>query len=479
MNIDEIIKKAKEAGSYFMTVSIKDKNKEEGDLNHYAFQKEFSRDEIIHSVDASIMSMGIKNVAPTDITIPKTIEYDKRRPLKIAIFSHGATMPDSWSIGKAIRNQIKILVSYGHNVVYYTQEKSKLTDKDIGCEVRNLVPSFRREKGIVNNEAKKKMIDMLRGELTSSFDIAITHDFYLQDTITYRDGIKECGVNIPWLHFCRSGVAEYIDWDMPNARYVYLNKTDAKRFSKHVGIPIEKVRFIPNEKDPNFLFQFDIITKMITDKMNLKEKDIIMTYAVCSTRLQAKGLTDIIKIFVELKRLGKKVALIVANSNGRRRVDDLKREMSIAKEMGLNEDEFCFTSLMADEKFKIESELPNKVVNELMRISNLMIFASRAEVCSNLALEASMNRNLMVLNSDLPSLYDFFDREHTLSFPFTSNNSLHYSHRDSASYAKLAKQIIGELESNKSDMNFRKIFRMHNSQAIYKILSDVLYEDIK
>lgn len=479
MNINDVIKKAEELGHYFVTVSTLDKSKEENNLNHYCFQEEFNREDIIPSLDAAVRAMGIKNEKPVDVIIPERIKPENRKPLKIAIFSHGATMPDSWSIGKAIRNQIKILVANGHEVVYYTQEKSKLTKEDIGCEVRNLVPTFRREKDVVNEEAKRKMIDMLRSELTSDFCVAISHDFYLRDTISYREAIKECGVNIKWLHFCRSGVFEYIDWDMPNAHHVYLNKTDAANFARHIGVPIEKVRFLPNEKDPNFLFNFDPITTMIINKMRLEEKDIIMVYGVCSTRLQAKGLSDIVKVFVELKRLGKKVSLIIANSNGKRRVDDLKRELKFAMDMGLNEDEFCFTSLFADEQFHIESELPNRVIIELMRISNLMVFASRAEVCSNLILEAAMNRLLVIINSDLPSLYDFFDKNNTLSFPFTSNSSLHYSNGDGKSYQKLAKQIVGELESQKSDMTFRKIWRNHNSNKIYQMLEDLLYEKIK
>jgi len=478
LNLDETIKRAKELGSYFITISTLDKLKEENNLNHFVFRKEFPISDIIPSLDVSVRSMGITLNKPEDVIVPP-VNHDKKNPLRIAIFSHGATMPDSWSIGKAIRNQIKILVEHGHQVVYYTQEKSKLTNEEIGCEVRHLVPSFRREKGIVNEEAKQRMIKMLKEQLTSNFDLAISHDFFLQDTVTYREGIKDCNVPIPWLHFCRSGVAEYINWDMPNARYAYLNKFDAVNFAKHIGVDISKVRFIPNEKDPKFLFKWDPITSMIVYRFRLWEKDIIQSTAFCSTRLDAKGFDDIVRVFVELKRLGKKVMLIVCNSNGRRRVDELKRKCQMVKDMGLNEDEFCFTSLLANDEYNIQSQVPNEVVINLMRISNLHVFASRAEVCSNLILEAAMNKNLIVLNSDLPSLYDFFDKQDVLSYPFSSLQSLHYSGKDSNSLSILAKQIIEQLENNKVDISFRKIWRNHNADTIYyKILEPILYEKL-
>lgn len=481
MNIEDVIKKAKEIGSYFVTVTIKNEKMSENDLTHFAFREKFSLDDVIPSLDSCVRSMRIEPEKPVDVIIPSRI-HEERKPLKIAIFSHGSTMPDCWSIGKAIRNQIKILVRHGHQVVYYTQEKSKLTNEELGCEVRHLVPSFRREKGIINEVEKKRMIDMLREQLTSDFNLAISHDFFLQDTITYRQAIVECGVKIPWLHFCRSGVAEYINFDMPNARYVYLNKTDAGSFAKHIGVDISKIRFIPNEKEPSYLMRWDPLTLKIINKFQLWDRDIIMIYPACSTRLQAKGLNDVIKVFVELKRLGKKVFLLVANSNGRKRRDDLSRECQLAEELGLSQNEFAFSSLLDNEfnndQCNITSELPNKVIVELFIMSNLFIMASRAEVCSNVLLEACMTKNLIVVNSDLPSLYDFVDKENVLSYPFTSSKSLHYSGKESGDLNKLAKQIIGQLESSKTDKTFRQVWKNHNAYSLYHgYLEPVIYEN--
>ena len=136
--------------------------------------------------------------------------------------------------------------------------------------------------------------------------------------------------------------------------------------------------------------------------------------------------------------------------------------------------------MLADEKYDIASGVSNKVCAELMQISNLFILATIAEVSSNILLEASITRQLLVLNSDLPCLFDAVDKDSVLSCPFTGNQSLHYSGRDNESLNKIAKQIIGELKSNKADLQFRHVWRNYNSHSLYyNILEPILYEDIK
>ena len=474
--LDDIILSSKKLGSYFITATLLDREKEENNLKHYVFQKEFPISDIIPSVDASISSIGIKLEKPVEVIKPLKIR-EKKEPLKIAIISHFNSMPQSYSPARAVRNQIKILKEHGHEVVFFLQEGSPLSEEDLGCKILKVVPKFRREKMVVNKEAKKKIIDIFREHLTSDFDIAITHDYYLQDTVTFSEAIRQCNVPIEWLHFARSGVGHEMDFSMPNARFVYLNYTDVGNFARVIKVPTEQCRVIPNEKDPSFMFKWHPVTKMIANRFQLWDRDIVMTYPVCSTRFAAKGLSDVIRIFVELKRLGNKVALVVANSNGRRRVDDIKREQETAKEMGLNEDELIFTSLLADEEYKIESEVPNQVCAELMQISNLMIMATRAEVSSNILLEASITNQLLVLNSDLPCLYDAVDKSAVLSYPFTSDKQLHYEGREQKDLKSLAKQIVGQISSNKADLQFRHVWKNYNSHSLYyNILEPILYE---
>jgi len=339
-----------------------------------------------------------------------------------------------------------------------------------------MIPKFKRQKMVVNKEIKERLINLFRIEVEGNYDVVITHDFYLQDTVTFSEAIRECGIKTPFLNFARSGVGHNMNFSMSNAKFVYLNYSDVGSFAKAIKVPVEQCRTVFNEKEPNFMFNWHPVTKMIVDKYQLWDRDIIQTIGLCSTRMDAKNIDMIIKVFVELKRLGNKVALILCNANGRKRVDELKSKIEFAKKIGLNDNEIIITSLLADDKYKIESEVPNQVVAELQNISNLFVFPSSAEVGPNVWLEAAMCKNLLVANSDLPLLYDFVDKENVLSYPFTSSRSLHFDGLGSESMQKLTKQIVGQLKANKSDMTFRKVWRNHNSESIYRMLMDVIYE---
>lgn len=472
--LDSIIQDAKKMGSYFITVTINDKYKIENALKHYVFREKFSTDVVVASLDDCVNQLNIKLEKPVDVIIPPKV-YDKKRLLKIAIITHFNRAPESYSPARAVKNQIKLLAEHGHEVVFFVVEGSKL---DVGCEMRPMVPRFSRKKNVIDQETKKKFIEVLKKELVG-FDIAITHDLFLQDTITYSEAIRECGIDIPWLHFARSGIGHSMTFAMPNAKFVYLNYHDVGNFARAIKVKPEQCRTVFNEKEIVYMFNFHPVTKMIINKFELWNRDVIQTYPICSTRIAAKGLRDIIRVFVELKRLGNKVALIVPNANGRRRVDDLRREQEIAQEYGLNKDEFIFTSLLSNKEYKIESEVPNIVCAELMQISNLFLAASRAEVGPQTLLEASMARNLIVVNEDLPLMYDFVNKKKVLSYPFTSNHSVHYTGRTEENYKELAKKIVVRLREDWADRQFRFVWRQHNAETIYRMLEGVLYEDIK
>ena len=473
----DILSDAEKTGSYLITATIRDKEKEEGNLTHHHVRQDFPLDDIIPSLDHSVRTMKIQPKIDAIAINPEPFGEEKRKdlkPLKIAIITHFKRCPDSYSPGKAVKNQIKLLQKYGHEVVFFVQEGSTL---DVGCELRPVVPNFKREKNVINEEMKNKFIDVLRENLTDDFDVAITHDFYLDSCVTYREAVRECGVKIPWLHWARSGVGRKIDFNMDNAKYVYMNYQDSELFASRISVDIKDLRVVFNEKDPSLMFDWDPITKMISDKMELQYKDIIQTYPLCTTRMDAKGINSVIATFGKLKEAGKDVALIICNSNGRKRLGEIETKMNYAKTCGLTEQDIVFTSTLANDEFKIESEVPHRIVSELFHISNLFIFPTIAEVCSNVLLEASMTKNLIVINEDLPSLFDFVNEDAVLKHPFTSLRSMHYSGRDGEAWTKLSKQIIGQIDSNKADKQFRKVWSTHNLETVYyDQLAPILYE---
>jgi glycosyltransferase involved in cell wall biosynthesis len=380
--------------------------------------------------------------------------------MKIAILTAFRKMPESYSLVNDVRDQVKVLVSKGHKVVFFAQQGCEGTGID--CETRAILPHFKTENDVINQEAKEQLIDIFEKEL-STFDVVITHDLmYLRGYVTYRSAIMQCGIKVKWLHWAHSGIGEHLDLRMPNAKYIYMNYADAKRFASHIGVNEEDVGVVFNDKDASLFFSWHPITKAISEQVDLIGPDIIQVYPLCSTRMDAKGINEVIRVFAQLKKLGNKVLLLVVNANGHKKQDLIEEKLQLAEQEGLTRQEVIFTSQLNEEWVR---GMPRQVVKDLMQMANLFIFPSTAEVCSNVLLEASMTKQLVVLNTDLPCLFDF--SENALQFNFGSMYHTAFVNRNAENYAKLAKTISDELKSSRSNQQFLKVKRISSFQHIY------------
>lgn len=394
--------------------------------------------------------------------------------MRIGIITTFRRMPESYSLVNDVIDQVKTLKKYGHEVVFYGQVGCKGTGID--CEVKAVLPHFRVEKGVVNMAMKDVIVKLFNEEL-KDFDVVITHDLmYLSGCVTYRQAIMEANLpKVKWIHWVHSGMGGGLNLKMPRSKYIYMNYIDVDRFAKAVGVKHDDVRVVFNDKDPRFFFDWHPITYEISEKYDLFNRDIIQTYPMCSTRMDAKGLDHVIKIFGKLKSLDNRVMLIIPNSNARRRKEDIERKIQFAKENDLTENEFFFTSTLKQE---YEGQVPRQVVKDLMQISNLFIFPSVSEVCSNVLLEASMTKQLIVLNKDFPALFDFGEENKTcLSQSFGSLLRAGFKYRTEEAYLNLAKKINQQLIHSKSNQQFLKIKQICNIDTIYKKqLEPILYE---
>jgi glycosyltransferase involved in cell wall biosynthesis len=394
--------------------------------------------------------------------------------MKIAIITSFRKMPESYSLVNDVRDQIKTLKRFDHEVVFFAQKGCD--GEGIDCETKAIFPHFKMEKNVVNEEIKNQIKEILEKELID-FDVAITHDLtYLEGYITYRKAIMESQTNVRWIHWCHSGVGHSLNIKMPHAKYIYMNYTDIGRFAKSIGVEQDDVRVVFNDKDPELFFKWHKLTKELSTKIDLFNRDIIQTYPMCSTRMDSKGINHVIKVFGRLKALGNNVLLIICNSNGRRKKEEIQAKLELGKAEGLDKNDFVFTSEILGEE--AASQVPRAVVRDLMYISNLFVFPSVSEVCSNVLLEASMCKQLLVLNKDFPALFDFGeDGKTVLSFHFGSLLMPGFKFRDKDAYTTLAKVIVQQLKNSKSDLQMRRILRDCNLNAIYrKQLEPILYE---
>jgi len=476
MKIDDVLALAERLGKYLVTVTICDDSKSEGDLQHFAFRKAFPTDDIVASMDASLRSMDIVPPKAVPTVIPPRPPDGK--PLKVAIITHlSGNFPAYYSIGHAVKAQGRMLKAHGHSPTLFVEEGGE--PKDLGFDHLALMPKFKRPKNEVNEEGKNRLVDVFREHL-NDYDVILSHDLYLDSMETHRAAIRDCGIRKPWLHFARSGIGRPIDFSLPgNHRYVYLNDTDSISLAGKIGVDHSLVRYCPNVKDPCAFFDFHPTSRYLVDKLRLYDRDIVQTYALCQTRFDGKGGSDAIAVFAALKRAGKKVCLIFTNANARKRADDVQSRVDYAKSLGLTEEEVVFTSRLSTDEYPLDRDVPNRVIADLCQVSNLMVFPTRSEVCSNVQLEASLSKQLLVVNEDFPALMDFCDPDAVLTYPFTSLKSVHYSGRGAEDLDLLAKKIIGQLDSNKADRQFRHVWRGFNPSAVYyDYLKPLLFETV-
>lgn len=383
-------------------------------------------------------------------------------------------MPESYSLVADVKDQIKALVKYGHDVVFYAQEGCD--GKGIDCEVRAILPHFRLEKDVESVEAKKKLVEIFEKEL-KDFDVVIEHDLiYLRQYFTYRKAIMEAKLpNVKWVHWAHSFI-NGVSIKMPKSKYVYMNYIDVSRFAKSIGVEVDDVRVVFNDKDARLFFDWDNISKQVAEKYDVMNADIMQTYPLCTTRWNSKGIDHVIKIFGKLKKLDNKVMLVFCNANARKLAEEVDNKLKMAYAEGLTEREICCTSTISPETV---GGVPRRVVRDLMQVSNLFIFPSVSEVCSNALLEASMSKQLLVLNKDFPAMFDFGEDGKTcLSYNFGSLVRTGYRYRNSDSYMEVAKVIHQHLEHSKSNQQFLKIKKACNIDTIYKKqLLPLLYED--
>jgi len=391
---------------------------------------------------------------------------------KIAILTSFRQMPESYSLVNDIIDQIKLLKKYGHQVTFFAQKSCE--GRGIECEKSCILPHFKLEKNVINEEAKKQLIEIFNREF-SKFDVVITHDLmYLQSYATYRAAIMECKADVKWIHWAHSANRDALKLKMPHAKYVYMNYTDLSRWARSIGIEQDDARVVFNNKDPRLFFDWHDITKQISEKIDLINVDIMQTYPMCSTRMDSKGIDNVIRTFAALKKLKNRVLLVICNSNGRKRKEEIQKKIEYAKTQGLTE--IFFTSTLSEET---ERQVPRQVVKDLMMISNLFVFPSLSEVCSNVVLEASMCKQLLVLNKSFPSMFDFGDEGKTcLGHPFGSLVKSDFKFRNLNEFDYLARTIQQQLLVNKPLMQQRKIMQMTNIDTIFRDqLEPLLIED--
>lgn len=270
-----------------------------------------------------------------------------------------------------------------------------------------------------------KLKDTLLAELVNAkVDTIITHDLlFVTWYALFARAIHLIGASggFKWFHIphslpsSREGKNEFLI-KLPEGKHqiVTVAKGYEQQFADYYAAPREKVHRIANPRDPRAWGTMSNNVKFIATKLKLWEYDLVQIFPVCTTRLEAKGFSKLIKTFAYMNET-KKAFLLVCNPNaGGERSEAIIRNARItADKLGLSRDRWAFLSdhVPAATTYGLDAD---EIKSLMYAYGNVMIFPSMSEADSLLLREAQLAGHFTVGNSDVSTLKDEAD----YSIPF-------------------------------------------------------------
>lgn len=404
---------------------------------------------------------------------------------KVGIFTTFYNYDRAYSIVSVVHDQLCAHIRNGYEPVLFVLESFE-DDAEVpeGVEIRKVIPQIILEpyqgQGVPDSiEEDVSKVEIAIRTHAKDIDIMLTHDIIFIDTyLPYNMALRRADLPCRYFHWIHSAPSPRPHLEdshhanrytlPPNSKLVYLNNEKAQALAEMYGTYLRNVRVISNSRDPRTFWNMDEVTAQIIDKTNLLEADVISVYPVSTPRMvDGKQIDVVIKIHQALQSLGLKTRLIVPNAHA-----NGEREKKMVEER--HSPDVFFTSMLG-----YEHGVPQEVVSNLFRLSNVFIFPSISENCSLILLEAMLSGNLLVLNEDCSGMREF-GRDHALYFKF-GNLDMGIRNEENALQINtylldIAKIIRSELSASKPLKAKRYALQEHNIDTMFDKIENLYYE---
>lgn len=409
----------------------------------------------------------------------------------IAILTAFASLDPQYSLANLVVDQIRMLLKHGYNPTLFTVQGFK--DK-VPCEVKAVIPQV----PLVDYQLNVKKQDSFDGQVKlitealepylKNFQIVFTHDLaFLTWFLVYNQAIRNIAKKHPhikWFHWSHSAPSnrpaklEYPHTlrfsGIHNSIYIGMNYADLELYAEQYDVPIGNVRVVYNCRDIYRWFNMHPKSIKLIEKYRLLDTDVLAIYPTRMTT--GKNPDDAVHLLAKINETGKNAKLVFCNSYSN--ADTEKQLIQSLKDngekWGLPNNHLIFTSEMGTQW---ELGVPPEVVRDLMQISNLFFLPSKSEGCSLILLEATLTKNLIILNKTLPSMHEFGKKDALYidcsSVRAGKQTTVNYLKDDKPStreehYKEWAQIIINELENNKSLSMFTRIRKKFNPDWIFR-----------
>lgn len=329
---------------------------------------------------------------------------------KIAVLTHFAGFQDSYALHVGWMERARLLEHVGEDFDFLVNDNCR----------DGIYPHQRAVLGRMKESAPfDARVEFFRDqylELLAGYDAILTADLIYQrkgNFLAYNAAMRAAAPHLKahWYHWIHSGwtrrpagirYPESLRYTMmDNSTIVYLNGSELAGVAEQYGTDLEHVACVYNPKDPRCFFDFHPLSREIVRRLDIPSKHAVQIFPHCATRMDAKGIDAVIRVFAALKRAGLSVALILAQGNARRVQGEIAKKKRWMARLGLVDGEDYLFTCDITENF---APLPRRAVADLYRVANLFVFGSWRETVGNCFQEALVSGNLLVLNQNLPPL---------------------------------------------------------------------------
>lgn len=406
--------------------------------------------------------------------------------MKIAIATAFEYFDPQYSLTTVVRDRYQILTKQGHEVEVWVQEN--FYGDDYNLNIVKIMPRFRfhdyqnntlLEEDIENvdlvyyviaKQVKESNIDAIFLEDICFQGWYHVHSVSVTKFASENPDIKFFSV----AHSVPAGMKTTWSTPPPNMTLIALNENIRQSTAENYRTTIDQVKVIHNAMDFRTYLDRDPVSVELYEKYKLMEADVIQIYPYSAERWQDKGVDKLIKIFSGLKKLGNKVRLILATAWFF--PEHITKVRDLCRQHGLFDEEVIITS----EEYPKQMGIPNRAIKELMSISNLFCFPTRAEASPLILAEAMMAGCLIVVNDLLPQLLEITGDK---VLKFHLNSSIHHGHDiedESRFYGDVARIIDAEIRTDYSIMTKDRIRKNFCFEYLYKNeYAPVLFESKK
>lgn len=331
----------------------------------------------------------------------------------------------SYSVASAVKDQA-VAIALTHpdwevQVWVMVNALSPGWDAPPNVKLRKVVPIMPWIENITSPEKSAELKAFLDHELARFRGVTIiTHDLMFVTWYTlFAHAIHLYGATggHHWFHVPhslpspREGKSQWIT-TLPagDHRVVTVARGFEKQFAEYYQIPVDRVSRIPNVRDPRSWGTVSPRARAIVTQTRLWDNEFVQVFPICTTRLEAKGFSKVVRTFALLNQGAPRAFLLICNPNaaGERGAKIIAEAKVTAKSLGLADDRWAFTSdivpdsatygLNADEmKFLLYS------------YANLLLFPSMSEADSLIIREAQLAGCFTVGNAYVPTLADAVD----------------------------------------------------------------------